>query len=67
MQIEAVWELFSTAVRMPDQQSRQAMRELAVTMAEAGGLGDVLLGAKWEGPYLSAEETVQNGRPEMAM
>ena len=56
VQMEAVWELFSAAVRMPDQQSRQAMRELAVTMAEAGGLGDALLGAKLEGPYLSAED-----------
>lgn len=53
-QMEAVWELFSAAVRMPRQQDRQAMKELAVTMTEAGGLDDVLLGTKPEGPYLTA-------------
>lgn len=56
VQMEAVWELFSTAVWMPGQQDRQAIRELAVTMAEAGGLDNALLGEKLEGPYLSVED-----------
>ena len=54
-QMEAVWELFSAAVRMPRQQDRQAMKDLAVTMTEAGGLDNVLLGTTPEGPYLSAD------------
>ena len=54
MQMEAVWELFGAAVRMPRQQDRQAMKDLAVTMTEASGLDDVLLGTTPEGPYLSA-------------
>lgn len=53
-QMEAVWELFSAAVRIPRQQDRQAMKDLAVTMTEAGGLDNVLLGTKPEGPYLTA-------------
>lgn len=54
VQMEAVWELFSATVRMSGQQDRQAMKELAVTMADVGGLSDVLLGTRPEGPYLSA-------------
>ena len=53
VQMEAVWELFSAAVRMPRQQDRQAMKDMAVTMTEAGGLDDVLLGTSLEGPHLS--------------
>lgn len=54
VQMEMVWELFGTAVRMPRQQDRQAMKDLAVTLADTGGLSDVLLGTKLDGPYLTA-------------
>jgi hypothetical protein len=53
VQMEAVWKLFSAAVRMPRQQDRQAMKDMAVTMTEAGGLDDVLLGTSLEGPRLT--------------
>lgn len=53
-QMEAVWELFDAAVRMPRQQDRQAMKDLAITLADMGGLSDMLLETKLEGPYLSA-------------
>ena len=52
--MEAVWELFGAAIRMPSQQERQAMKDLAVTLADTGGLSDMLLGTKLDGPYLTA-------------
>lgn len=52
--MEAVWELFDTAVRMPRQQDRQAMKDLAVRLADTGGLSDMLMGTKLDGPYLTA-------------
>lgn len=55
VQMEAVWELFRTAVRLPDQRKRIALQELAVTLADLGGLSDVLLGTPLpEGPRLTA-------------
>lgn len=45
VQMEAVWEFFRAAVRLPDQQERNALRELAVILADVGGLSDILLGA----------------------
>ena len=54
MQMEMVWELFSTAVRMPSQQERQAMKDLAVTMADTGGLSSALLDMQIPaGPHLT--------------
>lgn len=53
-QMEAVWELFGVAVRMPSQQERQAMKDLAVTLADTGGLSGTLLDARIPaGPYLT--------------
>ena len=55
IQMEAVWEFFRTAVRLPDQRKRIALQELAVTLADLGGLSDVLLGTPLpEGPRLTA-------------
>lgn len=45
VQMEAVWEFFRAAVRLPDQRERNALRELAVILADVGGLSDILLGA----------------------
>lgn len=55
IQMEAVWEIFRAAVRMPVQRDRRAMLELAVTLADMGGLADVLPGTPLpEGPRLTA-------------
>lgn len=43
VQLEMVWELFRAAVQLPSQQDRQAVQELAVTLADMGGLPDILL------------------------
>lgn len=54
IQMEAVWELFGAAVRMLRQQDRQAMKDLAVTLADTGGLSGPLLDARIpSGPYLT--------------
>lgn len=56
MQMEAVWEFFRTAVRLPGQRERIALQELAVTLADLSGLSDVLLGTPLpEGPRLTAD------------
>lgn len=56
VQMEAVWEIFRTAVRLPDLRERITMRELAVTLADMGGLSDVLLGTPLpDGPRLTAD------------
>lgn len=55
VQMEAVWEFFRTAVRLPDRQKRIALQELAVNLADLGGLSDVLLGTPLpEGARLTA-------------
>lgn len=55
VQMEAVWEFFRTAVRLPGQRERIVLQELAVTLADLGGLSDVLLGTPLpEGPRLTA-------------
>ena len=65
IQMEAVWELFGAAVRMLRQQDRQAMKDLAVTLADTGGLSDALLGTPLPaGPKLTATE-LQNELAEV--
>lgn len=57
VQMEAVWEIFRTAVRLPEQQDRQTLQELAVTLADMGGLSGVLLGTPLpDGPKLTVAE-----------
>lgn len=57
VQLEAVWEIFRAAVRLPRQQDRQAMQELALTLADMGGLSDILLDMPApETPCLSAAD-----------
>lgn len=54
MQLEAIWELFRTAVRLPYQQDRKTMLLLADELSSMGGLPDILSGtAVPEGPYLT--------------
>ncbi len=43
VQMEAVWELFRTAMHLPGQRERNALQDLAVTLADMGGLSDILL------------------------
>ena len=57
VQMEAVWEFFRTAVHLPGQKEREVLQALAVTLADMGGLSDVLLGTPMpEGPRLTVDD-----------